>query len=235
MKTNQEMIRPMGNFNVIQRTSDGYFNATHLLKQWNDNAKSKSVEFTDLKTRDLDNFWKSTNLDLLMSEIAENELDFKSQNFGDLKNALSNTCRGKKNGGTWMHPILFIKFAMYLSPRFEYHVLKFVADEMIHYRNEAGNAYIELGSAVQKIVPKDFMPKAMKKVGEALNWVIFNRHEKMLRNKQGDESKQRELWQLEKKVADLINEGFITNFDNLIAYLRKQYSKRNYPAVFLVS
>lgn len=235
MKTNQEMIRPMGNFNVIQRTSDGYFNATHLLKQWNDNAKSKSVEFTDLKTRDLDNFWKSTNLDLLMSEIAENELDFKSQNFGDLKNALSNTCRGKKNGGTWMHPILFIKFAMYLSPRFEYHVLKFVADEMIHYRNEAGNAYVELGSAVQNIVPKDFMPKAMKKVGEALNWVIFNRHEKMLRNKQGDESKQRELWQLEKKVADLINEGFITNFDNLIAYLRKQYSKRNYPAVFLVS
>lgn len=57
----------------------------------------------------------------------------------------------------------------------------------------------------------------------------------MLRNKQGDESKQRELWQLEKKVADLINEGFITNFDNLIAYLRKQYSKRNYPDVFIAS
>lgn len=235
MKTNQEMMRPMGNFNVIQRTSDGYFNATHLLKQWNENAKSKSVNSTDLKERRLDAFWDSTNLNQLMSEIAENELDFKSQNFGDLKNALSKTCRGKKNGGTWMHPILFIKFAMYLSPRFEYHVLKFVADEMIHYRNEAGNAYIELGSAVQKIVPKDFMPKAMKKVGEALNWVIFNNHEKMLRNKQGDESKQRELWQLEKKVADLINEGFITNFDNLIAYLRKQYSKRNYPAVFLAS
>ena len=229
------MIRPMGNFNVIQRTSDGYFNATHLLKQWNENAKSKSVNSTDLKERRLDAFWDSTNLNQLMSEIAENELDFKSQNFGDLKNALSKTCRGKKNGGTWMHPILFIKFAMYLSPRFEYHVLKFVADEMIHYRNGAGDAYRELGSAVQKIVPKDFMPKAMKKVGEALNWVIFNQHEKMIRNKQGDESKQRELWQLEKKVADLINEGFITNFDNLIAYLRRQYSKRNYPAVFLAS
>ena len=47
--------------------------------------------------------------------------------------------------------------------------------------------------------------------------------------------KQRDLWQLEKKVADLINEGFITNFDNLIDYLRKQYSKRNYPSVFLAS
>lgn len=131
-----------------------------------------------------------------------------------------------------MHPILFIKFAMYLSPRFEYHVLKFVADEMIRYRNDAGDAYKELSSAIMKIVPKDFMPKAMQKVGEALNWVVFNNHEKMLRNKHGDEMKQRELWQLEKKIADLINEGFISNFDNLIIYLRNQYQKRNYPQVF---
>ena len=83
-----------------------------------------------------------------------------------------------------------------------------------------------------KIVPKDFMPKAMQKVGEALNWVIFNNHEKMLRNKHGEEGKQRELWQLEKKISDLINEGFITDFDNLIVYLRNQYQKRNYPQVF---
>lgn len=235
MKTNQEMVRKMGSFDVVQRTSDGYFNATHLLKQWNDNAKSKSINSTDLKERRLDTFWESTNLDQLMSEIAENELGFKSRNFGELKNALSKACRGKRNGGTWMHPVLFIKFAMYLSPRFEYHVLKFVSDEMIKFRNEAGDFHKELAASIMKIVPKTFMPIAMKKVSEALNWIIFNQHEKMLRNKFGDENKQRELSQLEKKVADLINEGFITNFDNLIAYLRKQYSKRNYPAVFLAS
>lgn len=233
MKTNQEMVRKIGKFNVIQRTSDGYFNATNLLKQWNESIKTKSQNFEDLKTRDLDNFWKSTNLTQLMSEIAKNELDFKSVEFTELKNALSKTCRGKKNGGTWMHPILFIKFAMYLSPKFEYHVLKFVSDEMIRYRNDAGDAYKELSSAVMKIVPKDYMPKAMKKIGEALNWIIFNGHEKLLRNKHGDESKQRELWQLEKKVADLINEGFITAFDPLIDYLRKLYEKKNNPAVFI--
>lgn len=74
-----------------------------------------------------------------------------------------------------------------------------------------------------KIVPKDFMPKAMQKVGEALNWVIFNSHEKMLRNKHGEEQKQRELWQLEKKIADLVNEGFLTDYESLIGYLRLQY------------
>ena len=233
MKTSQEMVRKIGKFNVIQRTSDGYFNATNLLKQWNESIKTKSQNFGDLKTRDLDNFWKSTNLTQLMSEIAKNELDFKSVEFTELKNALSKTCRGKKNGGTWMHPILFIKFAMYLSPKFEYHVLKFVSDEMIRYRNDAGDAYNELSSAVMKIVPKDYMPKAMKKIGEALNWIIFNGHEKLLRNKHGDERKQRELWQLEKKIADLINEGFITAFDPLIDYLRKLYEKKNNPAVFI--
>ena len=35
MKTNVNMIRTMGNFNVTQRTKDGFFNATELLKQWN--------------------------------------------------------------------------------------------------------------------------------------------------------------------------------------------------------
>ena len=98
---------------------------------------------------------------------------------------------------------------------------------MIRYRNDAGDAYKELSSAIMKIVPKDFMPKAMQKVGEALNWVIFNSHEKMLRNKHGEEHKQRELWQLEKKVADLINEGFLTDYGSLIGYLRLQYQKRN--------
>ena len=47
-------------------------------------------------------------------------------------------------------PVLFVKFAMWLNPRFEVQVIKFVYDEMIKYRNEAGNAYNKLGSAVSK-------------------------------------------------------------------------------------
>lgn len=42
MKTNQEMIRYIGQYSVIQRTSDGFFDANSLLKEWNsksDNPK----------------------------------------------------------------------------------------------------------------------------------------------------------------------------------------------------
>ena len=221
------------------------FNATALIKQWNNNVNTQNSGC--LKERQLDNFWKISNLDQLMSEIALNELNFKSVDFTELKNVLSKTSKGK-DGGTWMHPILFIKFAMWLNPRFEYHVLKFVADQMIKYRNDAGDAYRELSSAVATIVPRNEMKaklssavativprnemKAkMRKVGEAVNWVIFNAHEKMLRNKEGDEHKQRELWMFEKKVATLINEGFIRNYDGLIGYLRRQWQTRNTPQI----
>jgi hypothetical protein len=64
-------------------------------------------------------------------------------NFNELKKLLSKTSKGK-NGSTSLHPVLFVKCAMYLSPRFEYHVLKFVSDEMIKYRNDAGDNYREL-------------------------------------------------------------------------------------------
>lgn len=215
MKTNQEMIRKMGNFNVIQRTKDGMFNATDLLKQWNNQSCSE---------RKMDNFFASHKTNEFINTIIERE-KLNTPKMVYLKN------RGKK-GGTWMHPMLFIDFAMWINPEFKYDVIKFVHDEMIRYRNDAGDAYKELSSAVMKIVPKDYMPKAMKKIGEALNWIIFNGHERLLRNKHGDESKQRELWQLEKKVADLINEGFITSYDPLINYLRKLYNKKNNPAVF---
>lgn len=41
MKTNQNLIRKMGEFDVIQRTSDGMFNATTLLKAWNNHSGHK--------------------------------------------------------------------------------------------------------------------------------------------------------------------------------------------------
>lgn len=35
MKSNQEMIRKIENFSATQRTSDGFFDGSELLRQWN--------------------------------------------------------------------------------------------------------------------------------------------------------------------------------------------------------
>ncbi len=44
MKTNQIMKRPMGEFVVEQRTKDTFFNATELLKAWNDAVEKGIIE-----------------------------------------------------------------------------------------------------------------------------------------------------------------------------------------------
>lgn len=218
MKTNQLMKRKLGEFNVTQRTKDGFFNATELLKQWN----CKSIS-----ERKMENYFNSEKSKEFISTIMERE----NLHTPKMVYVKSRASRGD-NSGTWMHPMLFIDFAMWINPSFKYDVLKFVYDEMIKYRNEAGDAYNKLGSAVSKIVRKDFMPQAMQKVGEALNWIVFNEHERNIRNQYGEEKKQRELYELERKVADLINEGFIKNYDQMITYLKNVYRHKYLPAVF---
>lgn len=46
MKTVNVLTRKMGDFNVFQRTSDGYFDANSLLKQWNDNPDNIRRKFS---------------------------------------------------------------------------------------------------------------------------------------------------------------------------------------------
>lgn len=227
MKTNQVMIRPMGQFEVVQRTKDGMFNATALLKQWNAQVDLHTQKNGYVKKKDLDDYLSNKNTKLFIQTIINRE-NLNTPKMVCLKSRAS---RGD-NSGTWMHPLLFIDFAMWLNPAFKYDVLKFVYDQMIQYRNNAGDAYRELSAAVATIVPRSEMKSKMRKIGEALNWIIFNAHEKMMRNKQGEEDKQKELWMFEKKVATLINEGFIRKYDELINYLRKQYALRDYPKVF---
>lgn len=71
MKTNQIIIRPMGDFKVIQRTKDAFFNATDLLKQWNEQIDNQSILNTQkigvLKRKDLDNYLNRRNSAYLSS------------------------------------------------------------------------------------------------------------------------------------------------------------------------
>ena len=220
----------MGVFQVEQRTKDAKFNATALLKQWNETVKKGEVLIPHLdgvlkyKEKDLYDYMNiGPTKDLVRVIMAkENILDAR---------IVVNTTRGKY-GRTWLHPVMFIDFCMWINPSFKYDVIKFVYDRMIEFRNNAGDAYKDLGGAIQTIVSSSFMPTAMKKIGEAINWIIFNKHEKALRNKYGNEKQMRALFDLEKEIAMLINKGFIKNYESLIDYLRNEYKRRNLPAVF---
>lgn len=187
----------MGDYTITQRTNDGKFDCTNLLAQWNSANKNNTKKIGDyLRLKETREFVRA-----LMEEP-----EFKDGNshllekadYKDFPKSIVVVTRGK-NGGTWMTPLMFLDFAMWLNPAFKVKVLKFVQDEMIKFRNEAGDNHKEMASAIQKIVSKDFMPVAMKKVSEALNWIVFNQHEKMIRNKFGTKTNNVNLLNSRKK------------------------------------
>lgn len=212
LKTNQVLTRKMGDFDVFQRTKDGMFNATTLLKQWNENTGSQKqmIHFTENK-----------NTEEFVKVLISKE-DLKE------RNSVLIQSRGK-NGGTWMHPFLFIDFAMWINPEFKYDVIKFVYDELIKYRVDAGIEYKEVGRVISSIVDKSFIATAMSNVSKAINHIVFGGHESGIRNKQGCESKMRKLLDIEKNIVMLIDCGFVNSYDQLMNYLRKEWVKRWQP------
>jgi hypothetical protein len=127
---------------------------------------------------------------------------------------------------TWMHPLLFIDFAMYINPEFKYQVLKFVCDDMIKYRNEAGDNCNELKKVLSKYTPEEQMEKMMTMVSIGVNRAIFGIHKKGIRNMYPDEKIQKELADLEKKLIMLIEDGYIKNIFDLDNFFNKEYDKR---------
>jgi len=200
------MKRPLANFTVEQRTKDGYFNLTDLLAKWNESNRTK---------KELKDYLNNKATQEFVKALAEEE------NLNGEKSPYLAT-RGK-NGGTWGHPLLFIDFAMWLNPTFKVKVLKFVSDKMLTYRNEAGDAYRELASAMSKICTPRQMKHYMPILGKGLNYIITGKHENQLRNEYGTEEKQKEYFELERQVAMLINEGFLKSPEQVANYLRRKF------------
>ena len=201
MKTNVNMIRKMQDFEVLQRTKDGFFNATKLLKQWNNLLGMK---------KEVSKFFELEQTKQFLEVLVEEE-NLHTQDSTYVKSKAS---RGD-NAGTWMHPILFVKFAMWINPKFEYFVIKFVYDQLIEYRHSAGDNYNMLTGSAQKLSNVNY-----KEIAKALNWIVFNRHENGIR--QLASAKQlKELTEIQQKLSFAIDMEYIKSFDQLIDEMRK--------------
>lgn len=211
MKQNVVMIRKMGNFDVSQRTKDGMFNGTLLLSQWN-----KSIGANGRKGKRVDDFLNLESTKQFLNALNEDILNTENPRY--LKTHISD--RGK-NGGTWMNPLLFIDFAMWLNPRFKVNVLKFVYDELIKQRNDAGDNYISLSASGVKLQGYDF-----REVAIAMNWIVFNKKGKNLRQSAAQEEL-KELNDLQGQLSFLIDNNYITSYNQLIIDMRKMYNKKH--------
>ena len=207
MKTNKVMVRPMGSFDVKQRTKDGMFNATELVKRWN-LVKTKG-------RKDVSNFLQNKRVKEFIQALSEEEDT-------DTRNLVSIT-KGK-NQGTWMNPYLFLKFAMWVDPKFEVKVIKFVYDQLIQFRHDAGDNYRKLASSASILPGVDY-----SRLAKALNWIVFGKHDNDLRQLASEEQL-KELAEIQKQISFSIDMGMINDFTQLLALMRRMYHQKHNKA-----
>lgn len=188
MKSLQIVKREFNGSFIEQRNTDGYFNATLLLELANA-ASDKKRRFAD--------FWENDGTQIFMEELARNLNVEKKAHLGNvLITDLYETKRGR-GGCTWMHPYLFVKFAMWLSPKFEVQVIKWVYDNLIDFRNQAGDYYKELCSSI--------MNRYIQYYNDKPSPLIFSNEAKFLNSLVVGEFKGLERNELNEKQLDLLN------------------------------
>lgn len=96
MKTNQEMVRYIDNFSVVQRTSDGYFDGSELLRQWN-NIEGNT-------RRRMDKFLESDNTSEFLKALAEDESHRSKMTIGENQLVIKSRVEIPKEA---KHPIKF--------------------------------------------------------------------------------------------------------------------------------
>lgn len=207
MKTSVIMNRSMGGFDIHQRTKDSMFNATTLLSQWN-----TSSGLNGRKGKRIDDFLKlkSTNdfIQALNDELSNTDDSRYSE--------IHKSSRGQ-NGGTWMHPYLFIDFAMWINPKFKVKVIKFVYDELMKNRHDAGDNYKLLSESGVKLKGYNF-----PQVATAMNWIVFDKKGKNLRQSATKEQL-RELSEIQTKLSFAIDMNYIKSYPKLISEMQEMY------------
>lgn len=206
----------MSNFDVTQRTKDGFFDGNDLLNQWNKlNKKRRRInDFLESKTT-------LEFIDALCEEIANGENSTMAYYFKKGRN----TSKGRTKDEVWMHPYLFIDFAMWINPKFKVQVIKFVYDELIKNRHNAGDNYRLLSESGVKLKGYSF-----SEVATALNWIVFDKKGKNLRQSATQEQL-KELSELQTKLSFAIDMGYIKSYDSLIFEMQEIYriKKRKTP------
>jgi len=195
MKTNQIMKREFYDTFIEQRTKDGFFNATSLIRFYNHkNHTSKEIKSF------LGNKATKEFIDVL-------EADLNRYNSTQLK---AYTAKRGKYGNTWMHPFLWLDFVMWLDAGFKLQAVKFIYDKLISLRIQTGDEYRSMCKALQNryLTDYDKKPDSIVFVREAnyLNHLVFGTVEGQLRNL-ATEDQLGLMSRLQKANTKLINRG----------------------------
>ena len=194
MKTSVIMYRDLNGVNIRQDSKTQFFNANDLLDLYNNGSDNKKV---------LQSYMVNKSTEEFAEAIVKDQIS-NSKNSYELESAYYSK-RGKF-GGTWMHPYLFMDFAMWLSVDFKLTCIKWMYDNLIKFRNEAGDTFKEMNHAIYELKPSS-PPWVYSNEAKMINKVVFGSPDSDQRNT-ATEDQLDKLKQLQKANGKLIEEGF---------------------------
>lgn len=200
-------------FLSVTDLQDAYFRA-RIEKGWSDKRVSDILSNNESAERLFYILQKQemikTTFPAFMEEVKKTSLVKVLKKYKAYK-----TSGARENKHTSCNPYVWVLLAMELNPELYATVVMWLGDNLITNRIEAGDKYNELCRAASKFKDVDYAI-----IGRALNYVIFNEYEKMLRNK-ATQDELKEIDNIQKSLAFAINMGYIKTFNELLVEMRK--------------
>jgi len=118
------------------------------------------------------------------------------------------------------NPYIWVMLALELNPEIYGKVIVWLTDNLIINRIEAGDKYNDLCRACSKFPNVDY-----RTIAKGLNYIVFNVHETLIRNKASQEQL-KELDDLQKKLAFAVDMEYINSMDALVVEMRKLWRSK---------
>lgn len=177
METAVIIYRDLNGSQIRQNHKTGFYNANDLIDLYNKQAKVNGMP----QKRIIDYLSNSATKEWQDKIMAETSLDSNVDKSTPLENGTAITRRGRVNGGTWMHPYLFIDFAMWINADFKFTCVKWLHDNLIQLRDTVGNGFKEVNQALFEAQTK-YDPFAYSNEAKLINKLAFGSPDSGQRN-----------------------------------------------------
>lgn len=135
MVTEVIMKRDLLGGQVSQKSKSEYFSATDLERLGN-----KYRIINDMSLFNMNSYFNNESTKEFINEI---ELKYQCK---------ARIASKSKKDHTWIHPLLFIDMALNISPKLKLEVYEWITDYLLKYRNDSGDSYRDMSSAVFKVL-----------------------------------------------------------------------------------
>jgi len=138
VKTNQILKRDFMGFKIRQQHKTKFFNINDFTKVANIYRENKGLPIARF-----DRYFRTEQTKEFLTALMDEE---------NLAEVIKTT-RGK-NGATWVHPLIFLDYAMWISPEFKVKVYKWIYDNLAEFRDNSGDSYRVLTGVMQRSYPE---------------------------------------------------------------------------------